>query len=105
MLLAKVHRCSRYRLVRPLHNAVLSFGDGSQVGTPALPMSCIRPVSSQVVRCHYTSLQGALGVGTDLQDAYEPEHANCLPPDVTQIAAGAHHSLSITAQGQLWTWG
>lgn len=78
MLLAKVHRCSPYRLVRPLHNAVLSFGDGSQ---------------------------GALGVGTDLQDAYEPEHANCLPPDVTQIAAGAHHSLSITAQGQLWTWG
>lgn len=49
--------------------------------------------------------QGALGLG-DLEDAYEPEAV-----DLTQglkpraVAAGHYHSLAVSAEGQIWSWG
>ncbi|KAI3675087.1 hypothetical protein L1987_84671 [Smallanthus sonchifolius] len=61
---------------------VLSFGDGSH-GALGLPTS-------------------VTGIGSD---AYEPTPIPTLPPDVSSIAAGHYHSLAVTSQGHLWSWG
>lgn len=61
--------------------AVMSFGDGSQ---------------------------GALGLGLPpslSQDAYEPTKTPALPPDISAVAAGHYHSLAVTSQGHVWSWG
>lgn len=47
--------------------------------------------------------QGALGCAST-DDNYEPELVN-LPNDVDSIAAGHYHSLAITSDGQLYSWG
>ncbi|KAK9156449.1 hypothetical protein Sjap_003929 [Stephania japonica] len=62
--------------------AVMSFGDGSH-GALGLPSS-------------------SFGWGTD---AYEPTLVPALPPIITAIAAGHYHSLAITTEGHVWTWG
>ncbi|KAK6142241.1 hypothetical protein DH2020_022589 [Rehmannia glutinosa] len=61
---------------------VMSFGDGSQgaLGLAASPVG--------------------LGV-----DAYEPTPIPGLPPDVCSVSAGHYHSLAVTSQGHVWTWG
>ncbi|KAL3631518.1 hypothetical protein CASFOL_024502 [Castilleja foliolosa] len=61
---------------------VMSFGDGSQgaLGLAASPM----------------------GLGFD---AYEPTPITGLPPDVCGVAAGHYHSLAVTSQGHIWSWG
>ncbi|KAK6154240.1 hypothetical protein DH2020_008488 [Rehmannia glutinosa] len=61
---------------------VMSFGDGSQgaLGLAASPVG--------------------LGV-----DAYEPTPILGLPPDVCSVSAGHYHSLAVTSQGHVWTWG
>ncbi|KAI3753575.1 hypothetical protein L2E82_25632 [Cichorium intybus] len=61
---------------------VMSFGDGSH-GALGLPTS-------------------VTGIGSD---AYEPTPIPNLPPDVSSIAAGHYHSLAVTSQGHLWSWG
>nr|GMD41461.1 ultraviolet-B receptor UVR8 [Ipomoea batatas] len=61
---------------------VMSFGDGSH-GALGLPMSIP-------------------GLGSD---AYEPTPVPGLPPDVTGIAAGHFHSLSVTREGHVYAWG
>ncbi|KAK9056844.1 hypothetical protein SSX86_024208 [Deinandra increscens subsp. villosa] len=67
---------------RRLSTTVLSFGDGSH---------------------------GALGLPTSVtgiaSDAYEPTPISTLPPDVSTIAAGHYHSLAVTSEGHLWSWG
>nr|GEV62650.1 hypothetical protein [Tanacetum cinerariifolium] len=58
---------------------VMSFGDGSH---------------------------GALGLsGIIGSDAYEPTPVTCLPDDVCNIAAGHYHSLAVTSNGHVWSWG
>ncbi|KAL7591229.1 hypothetical protein Lser_V15G34983 [Lactuca serriola] len=61
---------------------VMSFGDGSH-GALGLPIS-------------------VTGINSD---AYEPTPISALPPDVSSIAAGHYHSLAVTSQGHLWSWG
>ncbi|XP_024960345.1 ultraviolet-B receptor UVR8 isoform X2 [Cynara cardunculus var. scolymus] len=61
---------------------VMSFGDGTH-GALGLPASIT-------------------GIGSD---AYEPTAISSLPPDVCSIAAGHYHSLAVTSQGHLWSWG
>ncbi|KAL4555283.1 hypothetical protein LXL04_037898 [Taraxacum kok-saghyz] len=61
---------------------VMSFGDGSH-GALGLPTS-------------------VTGIGSD---AYEPTPIPSLPPDVSSIAAGHYHSLAVTSQGHIWSWG
>ncbi|KVI10586.1 probable E3 ubiquitin-protein ligase HERC6 [Cynara cardunculus var. scolymus] len=67
---------------RWMSNTVMSFGDGTH---------------------------GALGLPTSITGidphAYEPTPISALPPDVSSIAAGHHHSLAVTSQGHLWSWG
>lgn len=60
----------------------MSFGDGSH-GALGLPTS-------------------VTGIGSD---AYEPTPISSLPPDVCYIAAGHYHSLGVTSDGHLWSWG
>nr|XP_043622493.1 RCC1 and BTB domain-containing protein 2 [Erigeron canadensis] len=60
---------------------VMSFGDGSH-GALGLPLMA--------------------GIGSD---AYEPTPISALPSDVCSIAAGHYHSLAVTSQGQVWSWG
>ncbi|XP_076940910.1 ultraviolet-B receptor UVR8-like [Bidens hawaiensis] len=60
---------------------VLGFGDGSH-GALGLPTSA--------------------GIGSD---AYEPTPITTLPPNVSTVAAGHYHSLGVTSDGHLWTWG
>lgn len=67
---------------RWVSNTVMSFGDGSH-GALGLPTSIT-------------------GIGSH---AYEPTPISALPPDVSSIAAGHHHSLAVTSQGHLWSWG
>ncbi|KAI3769433.1 hypothetical protein L6452_00535 [Arctium lappa] len=67
---------------RWMSNTVMSFGDGSH-GALGLPTSII-------------------GTGSH---AYEPTLIAALPPDISSIAAGHHHSLDVTSQGHLWSWG
>ncbi|KAK1439719.1 hypothetical protein QVD17_05539 [Tagetes erecta] len=62
--------------------AVMSFGDGSH-GALGLPTS-------------------VTGIGSH---AYEPTPITTLPPDVSTIAAGHYHSLAVTSQGHIWSWG
>ncbi|KAF3628305.1 hypothetical protein FXO37_29415 [Capsicum annuum] len=61
---------------------VMGFGDGSH-GALGLPGSII-------------------GMGSD---AYEPTPIPGLPPDVVSIAAGHFHSLAVTSEGDVWSWG
>ncbi|MCO5549245.1 hypothetical protein L7F22_002712 [Adiantum nelumboides] len=50
--------------------------------------------------------QGALGQsGSVTSDAYEPLPVDVLPNNVIRVAAGHYHSLAVTADGQLWSWG
>lgn len=68
---------------RMSHTAtVMSFGDGSH---------------------------GALGLPTSVtginSDAYEPTPISALPSDVSSIATGHYHSLAVTSEGHLWSWG
>ncbi|KAJ9551765.1 hypothetical protein OSB04_015810 [Centaurea solstitialis] len=62
--------------------AVMSFGDGTH---------------------------GALGLADSVagigSDAYEPIAVSGLPPEVSRVAAGHYHSLAVTSQGHLWSWG
>lgn len=67
---------------RWMSSAVMSFGDGSQ-GALGLP----------------TTVTGLVG------DAYEPTRVPGLPSDVTSVNAGHYHSLAVTSQGQIWSWG
>lgn len=49
---------------------------------------------------------GALGLGGDIQaDEYEPVPVPGLPKDVISCGAGFHHSLAVTSEGQLFSWG
>ena len=50
-------------------------------------------------------LQGALGLPS-LNDAYEPEPVT-MPGEaaVLTAAAGHFHSLAVSREGQLWSWG
>ncbi|KAL5557307.1 hypothetical protein UlMin_039543 [Ulmus minor] len=61
---------------------VLSFGDGSH-GALGLP----------------TSITGVGG------DAYEPTRVPGLPSDIASVSTGHYHSLAVTSNGELWTWG
>ncbi|PSS05887.1 Ultraviolet-B receptor like [Actinidia chinensis var. chinensis] len=72
----------RWIRIRSKHTVVMSFGDGSQ-GALGLPTS-------------------AVGMGGD---AYEPTAVPGLPPDVSNISAGHYHSLAVTSQGEVWSWG
>ncbi|PHT35546.1 hypothetical protein CQW23_23246 [Capsicum baccatum] len=63
-------------------STVMGFGDGSH-GALGLPGSII-------------------GMGSD---AYEPTPIPGLPPDVVSIAAGHFHSLAVTSEGDVWSWG
>ncbi|MCO5609452.1 hypothetical protein L7F22_063678 [Adiantum nelumboides] len=38
-------------------------------------------------------------------DAYEPLSVDVIPNNVIRVAAGHYHSLAVTADGQLWSWG
>eukprot|EP00250_Pteridium_aquilinum_P017013 c23413_g1_i1 orf=786-2108(-) len=61
---------------------VMSFGDGSQ---------------------------GALGqshlAGSVASDAYEPAPVQALPSNIIRVSAGHYHSLALSADGGLWSWG
>ncbi|MCO5551680.1 hypothetical protein L7F22_005184 [Adiantum nelumboides] len=61
---------------------VMSFGDGSQ-----------------------GALGQSQGVGSVTSDAYEPLPVDVLPNNVIRVATGHYHSLAVTADGQLWSWG
>ncbi|KAL3508914.1 hypothetical protein ACH5RR_028315 [Cinchona calisaya] len=61
---------------------VMSFGDGSH-GALGLPSSIM---------------------GLD-SDAYEPTPIPGLPDNISSITAGHYHSLAVTSDGHLWTWG
>ncbi|XP_071734240.1 ultraviolet-B receptor UVR8 [Rutidosis leptorrhynchoides] len=63
-------------------STVMSFGDGSQ-GALGLPTS-------------------VTGIGSD---AYEPTPIKSLPPDICTITTGHYHSLAVTSNGHLWSWG
>ncbi|KAL3848668.1 hypothetical protein ACJIZ3_010550 [Penstemon smallii] len=87
-MLRFLNRPTRYQsglipgLTRRWMSTVMSFGDGAQgaLGLPTSPM----------------------GLGFD---AYEPTPVPALPPDVSAVAAGHYHSLAVTSQGHVWTWG
>ncbi|VFQ87723.1 unnamed protein product [Cuscuta campestris] len=61
---------------------VMSFGDGSH-GALGLPMPIV-------------------GLGSDV---YEPTPISGLPCDVTSIAAGHFHSIAVTREGHVYSWG
>ncbi|CAI9089324.1 OLC1v1023882C1 [Oldenlandia corymbosa var. corymbosa] len=61
---------------------VMSFGDGSH-GALGLPSSLI-------------------GLGSA---ANEPTPISDLPPNISTIAAGHYHSLAVTSDGHVWSWG
>ncbi|KAE7999952.1 hypothetical protein FH972_004328 [Carpinus fangiana] len=82
MLKLREFRVLGERFGRWMSSAVMSFGDGSQ-GALGLP----------------TTVTGLVG------DAYEPTRIPGLPPDVTSVSAGHYHSLAVTSQGQIWSWG
>ncbi|KAI7737982.1 hypothetical protein M8C21_022828 [Ambrosia artemisiifolia] len=67
---------------RRITTTVMSFGDGSH---------------------------SALGVPTTVaginSDVYEPTPITSLPPDVSTVAAGHYHSLAVTSNGNVWSWG
>lgn len=54
-----------------------------------------------------SAFQGVLGLGDRSinGDQYEPVAVRGLPDDVVGVGAGHHHSLAVTAEGQLWTFG
>ncbi|KAL8205386.1 hypothetical protein R6Q57_008937 [Mikania cordata] len=70
------------RRISTTATAVMSFGDGSH-GALGLPTSIT-------------------GIGSS---AYEPTPILNLPPDVSSVAAGHYHSLAVTSEGHLWSWG
>lgn len=61
----------------------MSFGDGSH-GALGLPLAHLS------------------GPGSD---AYEPTRVPGLPSDIANVSAGHYHSLALTSQGQVWSWG
>ncbi|KAJ0873853.1 putative regulator of chromosome condensation 1/beta-lactamase-inhibitor protein II [Helianthus annuus] len=67
---------------RQITTTVMSFGDGSH-GALGLPTT-------------------VAGIGSH---AYEPTPITTLPPDVSTVAAGHYHSLAVTSNGHLWSWG
>ncbi|GAB4821915.1 hypothetical protein N2152v2_008961 [Parachlorella kessleri] len=53
-----------------------------------------------------TNDKGQLGVGSDVPSAGEPRLLKTLQGEkVTSIAAGADHSLALTAHGEVFSWG
>ncbi|XP_059457659.1 uncharacterized protein LOC132187381 isoform X1 [Corylus avellana] len=82
MLKLREFRVWREGFGRWMSSAVMSFGDGTQ-GALGLP----------------TTVTGLVG------DAYEPTRIPGLPSDVTSVSAGHYHSLAVTSQGQIWSWG
>lgn len=61
----------------------MSFGDGSH-GALGLPLAHLS------------------GPGSD---SYEPTRVPGLPSDIANVSAGHYHSLALTSQGQVWSWG
>ena len=61
---------------------VMCFGDGSH-GALGLPSS-------------------VMGLGSD---AYEPTPIQGLPDNISSIAASHYHSLAVTSDGHVWSWG
>ena len=47
---------------------------------------------------------GALGLG-DLLDSHDPALVVDLPDDVVSIACGHFHSVAVTGEGEVFTWG
>lgn len=47
---------------------------------------------------------GALGLG-DLLDSHDPALVGDLPDDVVSIACGHFHSVAVTGEGEVFTWG
>jgi len=50
---------------------------------------------------------GELGIGLNAIGSYitTPQPVTRIPGRVISIAAGAHHSLALTADGRIWAWG
>ena len=52
-----------------------------------------------------TASQGVLGLGPAAVDQYEPAEVEGLPSDIVSVGAGHFHSLAVTSDGGLWSWG
>ncbi|XP_057674463.1 alsin isoform X1 [Corythoichthys intestinalis] len=85
----------------------------SKMGTAALSLSGIAaPADQEVLPSLQTEVwswghgeQGQLGHGDNL-DRLQPLCIKSLnSKEVVRVAAGAHHSLALTAQSQLFSWG
>ncbi|XP_077573347.1 alsin isoform X2 [Stigmatopora nigra] len=85
----------------------------SKMGTAALSLSGIAaPTDQEVLPSLQTEVwswghgeQGQLGHG-DNMDRLQPLCVKSLnSKEVVRVAAGAHHSLALTAQSQLFSWG
>ncbi|CAL4970796.1 unnamed protein product [Urochloa decumbens] len=48
---------------------------------------------------------GAVGQPPPASDAYVPTPVPSLPPSVSAVAAGHYHSLAVSADGEVWSWG
>lgn len=59
--------------------------------------------------CFGDGSHGALGLPSSVMglgsDAYEPTPIQGLPDNISSIAAGHYHSLAVTSDGHVWSWG
>ena len=93
-------------LSRYLSHAAFVFGDGCQVLStvrkqPGYMTLDALQLWSVLNKTHMP--QGALGLG-DFQDAYEPEDV-AVEANIVGIGSGHFHSLVISSEGDLWSWG
>lgn len=93
------------RLVKPKSGLSTGLTRGLLATTNS---GCSRGIRTTVMSCGDGS-HGALGLPSSVMglgsDSYEPTPIQGLPDNISSIAAGHYHSLAVTSDGHVWSWG